>query len=94
MISLAVAIAASALLVAACFAVLMKLRGLHVRYVDILVIAALCSGLAPLPQAGWALATLVLFLLVTRLMDVELWPDTVILVVAANVVWMFVLGTL
>jgi hypothetical protein len=26
--------------------------------------------------------------------DVDPWPDTVVLVVAANVVWMFVLGTL
>ena len=94
MISLVVAIAASALLVAACLAVAMKLRGVPVRYVDILVIAALCSGIAPLPLAGWALATIVMFLLVTRLVDVDPWPDTVILVIAANVVWMLLLGTL
>ena len=94
MISLVVAVAASALLVAACLAAAMKLRGVPVRYVDLIIIAALCSCLAPLPRAGWALATLVMFLLLARLEDVDPWPDTVVLVVVANVVWMFVLGTL
>ena len=93
MISLAIAIAVSALLVAACLAAAMKLRSAPLRFVDILIIAVVCSGLAPLPVAGWALATIIMYLLVTRLMDVDFWPDTVILVAAANVVWVLVLGT-
>lgn len=94
MISLVVNVALAVLLVAACLAVGMKLRGVPVRYVDIIVIAALCTGLALLPRVGWALGTLIMFLLVTRAEDVDPWPDMVVLAVAANVVWMFVLGTL
>jgi len=94
MTSLTVAIVGAALLVAACLVVATKLRGGRVRYFDALVIATLCSVIAPLPIAGWILATIVFCLLVTRVMDMELWPDTVAVVVAANVVWIFVLGTL
>lgn len=82
----------SVLLVAACLAVGMKLAGVRLRWVDVLIIAALCSAIAPLPRAGFALATLVMGLLLVKAKDVELWPDTVVLVIASNIVWLVAFG--
>lgn len=90
--SLPVAYVASVLLVAGCLALGMKLWGVRLRWVDVLLIAGLCCAIAPLPRAGWALATLVMGLLLVKVKDMELWPDTLVLVIVANVVWMVTFG--
>ena len=78
----------AAVLSACCLWAVSTWRGARIPIVDLLIIAGLCSALALLPRAGWALATLILALLPTRATDADPWPDAVLMVVGSNVVWM------
>ena len=86
--SLAIAFAVSTLLSAGCVWAVAKWTGVVIPIVDLLIITALCSGLALLPSLGWVLATVIMSLLITRLTDADAWPDAVLMVVGSNVVWL------
>jgi hypothetical protein len=87
-VSIALAFFVSALLSACWLGAIAKWRDARVPIVDLLIIAALCAGLALLPSVGWVLATLIMTLLITRTTDADGWPDTVLMVIGSNVVWL------
>lgn len=91
--SIALAYVVGTLLSAGCLWAVTRWAGAAVPIVDLVIIAGLCSGLAMLPYAGWALATLIMSLLVMRLIDVDLRPDTVLMVVGCSVVWLVARAT-
>jgi hypothetical protein len=68
----------------------MKVCGTVVPKVDLLVIAALCSGLAMLPAVGWVLAILIMSLLMLRTTDADPWPETILATVGSTIVWLVV----
>jgi len=88
--SLALAFVLAALFSAGCLWAVTKWAGVAVPIVDLLIIAGLCSGLALLPGVGWVLATVIMSLLITRTTAADPWPDTVLMVVGSNVVWLLV----
>jgi hypothetical protein len=61
--------------------------GFVVPTADLLIIAALCSGLALLPGAGWILGMLFMALLVVKITEADAWPDGVLIVTGSGVVW-------
>lgn len=64
-----------------------KWSGASIPIVDLVIIATLCAALAPLPRAGWVLATLIMSLLLTRATEADPWPDAFLMVLGSNVVW-------
>jgi hypothetical protein len=86
--SIALTFVAATLLSAGCLWAVAKWAGVAVKVVDLLIIAALCSGLALLPTVGWVLATLIMSMLVLRLTDADGWPDAVLMLVGSNIVWL------
>lgn len=86
--SVAIAFVVATALSTCCMWAVTKWTGLVVPVVDLLIIAGLCSGLAPLPRVGWVLATVIMALLITRVTDADPWPDAVLMVVGSNVVWL------
>ena len=88
--SIAVAFVVATLLSACCLWAVKKWTGVAIPIVDLLIIAGLCSGLALLPGVGWVLATVIMSLLITRTTVADPWPDAVLMVVGANVVWLLV----
>jgi hypothetical protein len=62
--------------------------GFVIPIADLLIIVGLCNGLALLPGWGWVLAMLILSLLVLRTTDADPWPDGVLIVTGAGVVWL------
>jgi hypothetical protein len=78
------------LLTACCLWAVTKWAGVAVTVADLLIIAGLCTALALLPSLGWALATLIMYLLVTRVTGADVWPDTVLMVAGSNLVWSLV----
>jgi hypothetical protein len=89
-VSIALAFFVSALLTACWLWAIAKWRDARVPIVDLLIIAALCAGLALLPSVGWVLATLIMSLLITRTTDADGWPDVVLMIIGSNVVWFLV----
>ena len=83
----ALALAVSALLTAGWLRAVAWLTGAGVPTADLLIIAALCSGLALLPGWGWALGTIFMALLVLRATDADAWPDAVVMILGSNVIW-------
>jgi hypothetical protein len=63
--------------------------GFVIPTADLLIIVGLCNALALLPGWGWLLAMLFLSLLVLRTTDADAWPDGVLIVTGAGVVWVF-----
>jgi hypothetical protein len=57
---------------------------------DLVLIVALCNGLALLPRAGWLLAMAILSLLLLRTTEADAWPDAVLIVTGSGVVWLVV----
>jgi hypothetical protein len=88
--SIAVTFVVGMLLTACCLWAVTKWSGVAVPVVDLLIIAGLCSGLALLPSVGWVLATMIMTLLITRATDADGWPDTVLMLVGSNIVWLLV----
>ena len=88
--SIALAFAVATLLTTSLLWVVTTWAGAAVPVLDAVIIAALCTGLAMLPSVGWVLATLIMSILITRLTDADAWPDTVLMVVGSNVVWLTV----
>lgn len=56
------------------------------KVVDLLIIAALFSGLQLLPRAGWLLGVIFLGLLITRVENIDPWPDAVVIVAVTCIV--------
>jgi hypothetical protein len=48
------------------------------------IIVAVSSLLGLVPFAGWILSLVVMFVLICKLTDAELWPDAVLMVVVAQ----------
>ena len=64
--------------------------GARVPFVNLLIIAGLCSGLALLPSVGWVLATVIMSLLILRTTDADARPDALLMLVGSNVIWLLV----
>ena len=92
--SLALAFVVSAALSTGCLWAVARWAGFVIPTPDLLMIAGLCSALALLPGVGWVLASVFLSLLLARLTDADPWPDTVAMVVGANLAWLLVKVTL
>ena len=86
--SIAVAFVFATMLTAGCLWAVARWTGGAIPIVDLLIIAGLCSGLALLPGVGWVLATAIMSLLIMRTTDADGWPDTVLMLVGSNVVWL------
>jgi len=69
-----------------------KLFGIAVPVVDALIIAALCTAIAPLPRAGWVLATIIMALLIIRTTDANGWRETTLMVVGSSVIWLLLMA--
>jgi hypothetical protein len=87
--ALALAFVAAAALSAAWLWLVARVTGCHVPTVDLLLIAGLCSALAPLPRAGLLLAIVIMWLLVAKATEAELWPDAVLMVAGSAAIWLF-----
>jgi hypothetical protein len=90
--SIAIAFVVATVLTTCCLWAVTKWTGVVVPIVDLLIIAGLCSGLAPLTGVGWVLATVIMALLITRVTDADPWPDAVLMIVGSNVVWLLAYG--
>jgi len=71
-----------------------RLVGTVVPVVDLLIIAALCSGLALLPSVGWVLATMIMALLIIRATEADDWAEAAVMIIGSNVIWLVVKATL
>jgi hypothetical protein len=69
-----------------------KLFGIAVPLVDVLLIAALCSAIAPLYWAGLLLALIILALLILRTTEADGWRETTLMVVGSGVIWMIAMA--
>ena len=67
-----------------------KLFGITVRFVDLFLIAALGSAIAPLPRAGWALAPIMVALLLVRTTEADGWREAALMVVGSSLIWLVV----
>ena len=65
-----------------------RVNGCHLPTVDLLLIAGLCPGLALLPS-GWLLAIALMWLLVTKATEADIWPDAILMVVGSGAIWRF-----
>ena len=61
--------------------------GFVVPTTDLLIIVGLCSGLALWPGAGWILGMLFMALLIVKTTEADAWPDGVLVVTGAGMVW-------
>ena len=57
---------------------------------DLVLIIALCNGLALLPRAGWVLAMAIMSLLLLRTTEADPGRDAVLIVTGCGVVWVVV----
>ena len=67
-----------------------KWSGFALPVPDLMLIIALCNGLALLPRAGWVLAMAILSLLLLRTTEADAWPDAALVVTGCGVVWVVV----
>ena len=67
---------------------LMAVRPIPVT--DLVLITSLCSGLAMFPRAGWLLAMIFLSLPLFRVERLDPWPEGVVMMAGAGLVWAFV----
>jgi hypothetical protein len=67
-----------------------KLFGIAVPVLDVLIIAALCSAIAPLPGAGLVLAMMIMALLVVKTTEADGWREATLMVVGSGVIWLIV----
>lgn len=93
-VSIVLAVVIATLLSACWLWALTKLFGLIVPIVNLLIIAVLCSALAPLPRVGWVLATMIMVLLLVRTTEADGWREVVLMVVGSNVIWFLVASVL
>lgn len=77
------------LLTALCLWAGMKLTGVDGSFFAMIIIAAISSLLTIIPVAGTVISTIVLFLLITKWTDANLFPDAVLMVIVAQAVGMF-----
>ena len=68
-----------------------KLFGIAVPFVDALIIAALCSAIAPLP-AGTVLALIIMALLILKTTEANGWREATLMVVGSGIIWMIVVS--
>lgn len=97
--SIAILFGVTTALAICCLWIGSKLSCGSAKVVDLLFIAALFSGLQLLPRpgwaffslqllprAGWALGVIFLYLLLTRVENIDSWPDAVVIVAVTSVV--------
>jgi hypothetical protein len=88
--SIAAAFVTSAMLTTACLWAVAKWTHVTIPTIDLSIIGTLCAGLALLPFVGWVLATLIMSLLILRTTEADGWPDTVLMLIGSNIVWLLV----
>ena len=65
-----------------------KWSGLRFPLPDLAIIVGLCSGLSLLPGYGWLLGMVFLWLLVSRVEQADLWPETILMAGGSALVWL------
>jgi hypothetical protein len=73
------------ILLGACFLwVGMKVTKVEGTFLKMLGVAAASSLIGLVPLVGWLLSIIVMFLLIRKLTDAEIWPDAVLMVLVAG----------
>jgi hypothetical protein len=97
--SYVVAFAVSATLTGGLLWAVARWSSLRLPTPDLVIIAVCCSGLAGVGWvfgssraigAGWFLGLAIMWLLVTRTTDADVWPDAVLMVAGSGVIWIAV----
>lgn len=67
-------------------------RWLGVRFpvADLVITVVACSSLALLPNYGWLLAMVVLWLILRGVQRADLWPDILVLAGGSAFIWLVV----
>lgn len=80
-----------------------KWSSLELPIPDLVFITLLCSGLAGVGWvfgssraigAGWFLGLAIMWLLVTRTTDADVWPDALLMVAGSGVIWIAVFAAM
>lgn len=71
---------------AACLWIGARITRVDGTFATMLAIAAVSSLLLLLPLVGWLVALIVMFALINRWTDADIWPDAVLMVIVATVV--------
>ena len=76
----------STLFSAVCLWVAMKVTGVVGTFIAMLLIAAICAVVGLVPFVGGLAALVLMFILIRRWTSANVWPDAVLMVVAARAV--------
>ncbi len=69
----------------ACFLwVGMKVTKVEGTFLNMLTVATASSLIGLVPLVGWLLSIIVMFILIRKLTDAEIWPDAVLMVLVAG----------
>jgi hypothetical protein len=60
-----------------------KVTRVETTFLQMLAVSAASSLAGLVPVAGWMLSLIVMFLLIRKLTDAEIWPDAVLMVVVS-----------
>lgn len=60
-----------------------KVTGVDTTFLNMLAVAAASSVAGLVPLVGWLLSLVVMFLLIRKLTDADIWPDAVLMVVVS-----------
>ena len=60
-----------------------KVTRVDTTFLNMLAVAAASSVAGLVPAVGWLLGLVVMFLLIRKLTDAEIWPDAVLMVVVS-----------
>jgi hypothetical protein len=63
-----------------------RLTKIEATFPGMLVVAAISSALYLIPGVGWLISLIALFFMLKRFTTADIWPDAVLLVVAASAI--------
>ncbi len=86
----AMAFIVNALIFAVCLWLGMKITDEEGSFMMLIFISAVSSLVGLVPVAGWILSAVVMYILICKMMEIEFFPDAVIMVVVANIIAMLV----
>lgn len=67
----------------------MKVTKVEGTFLNMLAVAAPSSLVGLVPLVGWRFSIIVMFLLIRKLTDAEIWPHTILMVLVAGVASFF-----
>jgi len=64
----------------------MKLTKVQGTFAQMLIVAGASAVLSLIPVAGWLLSVIVMFVLIRKLTDADIWPDAILMVIVAGLI--------